>query len=265
MVFLVFFYVYPMLTRFQFISILITFFPLMVCSQRAKVRVALASSLAPAMKEIKAAFESTHDVEIELIPGASGTLANQILNGAPFDIFISANKNYSQMLFEHGFLTHEARDLGKGQLVLWSDKKIKNWSPSNANTLISNLLLRPDTKIIAIAQPGLAPYGDAAFSYLKTLNVLNKLDDKLIYGNNLSIANQYIYTKGANVVITSLASKIALTKIQNQHWYTLESTTGLVQSVCLVNTSLLESKIFYEFLFMAASQSILKAYGYLEM
>ncbi|MEO9966786.1 MAG: molybdate ABC transporter substrate-binding protein [Reichenbachiella sp.] len=240
-------------------------FPYFLIAQPPTVRVALASSLMPAIEEIKTLFESQSHVSIELIPGASGTLANQIIYGAPYDIFISANKKYTLILNQKGLLIQKPSDWVRGKLVLWSDKKIQDWSEENSASQIGALLIHPETKSIAIAQPGLAPYGDAAKSYLNSLGLKSQIDDKLIYGNNISITNQYIYTRSANVVITSLTSKIALIDRSTGYWYPINYPAELIQTVGILQNSSPEASDFYDFLFTAPCLSILASYGYIQM
>lgn len=262
MVFLVFFYVYTMQSKLLKLLTLITFLPFTLIAQDHKIRVAMASSLLPAMKEVKEAFESQHDIHIELIPGASGTLTNQILYGAPFDIFISANNVYSSLLQRKGLLEKEPSNWISGELVLWSKKEIQESTPLNKKKQVSNLLLSKTTQTIAIAQPNLAPYGDAAKDYLINLEVFDQIATKLIYGNNISIANQYIYTNNADVVITSLTSQIALSEKVSGFWYSIDSDTDLSHSLCLFEKPTWEANLFYEFLLNKQSLVILSSFGY---
>lgn len=233
-------------------------------AQEKSIRLAVASSLMPVMKEIKVDFESKNDIKVELIPGASGTLANQLLHGAPFDLFISANKKYSQILADADLCKVAPKDWIRGELVIWSYRPIAQWNKSSASNQISNLLLDPNTKTIAMAQPNLAPYGDVAKLYLDRLGILNKIKDKIIYGNNISITNQYIYTNTAHVVFTSLASKIALTQQTNGYWYTLGQSSDLTHSLCLLTEKETASK-FYNFLQDSNNSSLLSSFGYIQL
>ncbi|SMD32515.1 molybdate transport system substrate-binding protein [Reichenbachiella faecimaris] len=261
MVFLVFFYVYPMSVLIRVLLCATLLLPATVYGQDVILRVAVASSLMPAMEEIKGVFESRYDITLELIPGASGTLTNQIMHGAPYDLFICANEQYGQLLFQKGFLEEPPRALVKGSLILWSDQPISNWSTDNTDTFILHAK-SSDVQTIAIAQPHLAPYGDAAEAFLIETGILDQIKPKLIYGNNVSITNQYIYTHGANIVITSLASKIKLESKVPEYWYSLESDSNLVHTICRIKTKNEQSVNFQSFLLDPGTNSIFKQYGY---
>jgi len=237
------------------------FFSFSSNAQDKIIRVALASSLMPAMEEIKRAFESENDVQLDLIPGASGTLTNQILHGAPYDIFISANEKYGQLLDEQGFLAGAPIILVNGALVIWSSRQMTSISNSN-HAMLAEYLDSPKVKTIAIAQPGLAPYGDAAKTYLIKIGVFDQIQSKLIYGNNLTITNQYIYTKSADVVLTSLSSQIKMKSIAPKYWYSPEFETHLAHSICLLKNSRVELLKLQCFMFQPKSISIFEKYGY---
>lgn len=233
-------------------------------AQQSIVRVAAASSLMPAMKEIKQVFESKYAIEVELIPGASGTLASQVMHGAPFDLFISANKKYSQTLSDEGFCKLKPIDWIRGELVIWSDKPIENMENTVSSQQIADLLQHPDTKTIALAQPKLAPYGDAARLFMDQLGVFSQIQDKIIYGNNISITNQYIYTGAANLVFTSLASKIALSDQVGGYWYELTTTSSLIHSLCLIEPTD-QAQEFLKFLQDTSNFDALRTYGYIQL
>lgn len=261
MVFLVFFYVYPMLFSFRSLLFLLLLFSTNLRAQEQTLRVAIASSLMPAMEEIKAVFEESFPIDIELVPGASGTLASQIIHGAPFDLFISANDKYSRILQDQNLLIEPPRKFVEGVLVLWSDLPINNWESENYDEL-KKLLLTPKVKTIAIAQPDLAPYGDAAQTFLDELNILDQIRHKLIYGNNISLTNQYIYTRSTNLAITSLTSKGRLSNSTPQYWYTIPSGSNLTHTICRLKSNQSLSRKFQEFLFQPSCLSILERYGY---
>lgn len=214
------------------------------------------------MEDIQASFEAKYNIRLELIPGASGTLTNQILHGAPFDVFIPADKKYSQILHDKGLLTEAPLDLIKGSLVLWSDQPITSWSDESYAPLTSHLT-SSKVQTIAIAQPGLAPFGDAAKDFLQHIEAWDLIDDKIVYGNNVSITNQYIYTRGANIVITSLATKIRFKESIPNYWYEINGNSNLTHTLCLLMSGKPASNQFLNYLSEAESKSIFIEYGYM--
>lgn len=260
MVFLVFFYVYRMRILLRIFLLVFLIIPTLAQGQHP-LRVALASSLVPAMEEIKSLFESQYKIKLELIPGASGTLTNQIIHGAPYDIFISANQKYSDLLYEQELLIDTPIDFIRGSLILWSDQPLNSQPISNQDELVKHLN-NPEVQTVAIAQPGLAPYGDAAQAFLLELGVYDEIKSKLIFGNNASITNQYIYTKGANIVITSLASKIKLESIIENSWYEIETNSNLIHTLCRLKNTDHKVEVLTKFLLRSESKSIFIKYGY---
>ncbi|MEP2024015.1 MAG: molybdate ABC transporter substrate-binding protein [Reichenbachiella sp.] len=240
---------------------ILLFYGSSVTAQNQKLRVAFASSLLPAMQEIQNSFESKYDINLELIPGASGTLTNQIMHGAPFDVFISANKKYSQLLFEKGLLTGQPINFIKGSLVIWSDTPLDISSSDNFKSLIE-YLQKPRVQTIAMAQPNLAPYGDAAEAFLTDIGILNHIKTKLVYALNVSIANQYIHTRGANIVITSLSSQFILESSVPQYWYSIEYDSDLIHTLSRIKNENQTSNIFQDFLVDPKNKSIFLQYGY---
>lgn len=218
------------------------------------LRVAIASSLVPAMKELKVAFEKESEIRIELIPGASGTLTHQMMNGAPFDILISANEIYSNKLYDEGICSFPKKWIS-GQLVLWTTR------PVSTDTVSLRSILN-QVKVIAIAQPEIAPYGAAAMAFLDEYSV--DTSDRLIYGNSISITNQYIYTASADAVFTSVSSQNVLQPQSDGYWTRLDWNSKLLTHSIVINkqgaTSLAGQ--FTDYLLSSKATAIIQSYGY---
>ncbi|UXP31120.1 molybdate ABC transporter substrate-binding protein [Reichenbachiella agarivorans] len=170
--------------------------------QAQVIRVAAASSMVDLLHEIKVEFEKTHHQTIEIISGSSGTLTNQILQGAPFDLFFSANIKYTDILKSKGMGIYPPEIFTYSPIVIWTKEAIG--SPAT-------YMLSESCQSIGIAQPGLAPFGDMALRYLQTITH-ESVSHKLVYGSNIAITNQYIYAGSVDLAITSKSSQVKLSR-----------------------------------------------------
>jgi molybdate transport system substrate-binding protein len=177
-------------------------FLLTVCSCRAQeITVAAAADLRPALDEIAPQFERTSGLHLHVIYGSSGDLFHQIQNGAPFDVFLSANVDYPQKLQSAGLVVPESffeYATGKIVLAVRADSKI------DLSAGLS-VLLDSAIKKIAIANPEHAPYGVAAMNALKKENIAGKLSSKIVTGENISQAASFVLGGGADAGIIALS------------------------------------------------------------
>ncbi len=134
-----------------------------------KITVAVAANMQYTIEAIKAEYGKTDATDISSVVGASGNLAQQILHGAPFDIFISADTSFPQRVAQASLAAMPPRIYAQGLLVLWSVKKGIVLKPDLA------LLTDPGISHIAIANPATAPYGSAAEYLLKKYNFYNSV------------------------------------------------------------------------------------------
>lgn len=141
--------------------------------------VAAASSLRLVMPELETAFTAHHpEAPLRVIFGASGKLATQILNGAPYDIFLSADDVYPQRLVDEDAAVSPPVLYASGRLVLWhKDPAVGPLQPE--------VLAGAEIRRIAIAQPRHAPYGRRAAEALKALGLWQRVEPRLVYGENI--------------------------------------------------------------------------------
>ncbi len=234
---------------------------LLACSrnENKSINIATAANVQFAMQEIGKAFTNESGIECNFIIGSSGKLTAQIKEGAPYDIFLSADMKYPNEIHRSG-LSHISPEVyAKGELVLWTMQSINDFAIQD--------LLHSDTKHIAIANPKLAPYGLAALEVLNHFNLYPQVQDKLVYGESISQVNQFVYSETAQYGFTS-KSVVLSTKMKNQgKWIPLpkESYSDIKQAVVLIkregNTRSTSEK-FYKFLFSDSAQKILTNYGY---
>jgi molybdate transport system substrate-binding protein len=161
-----------------------------------KILVAAASDLKFALDSVIVQFNQSQKGRVEVTYGSSGKLSEQIANGAPFDIFFSADVSYPEKLKQNGKAASDIYNYGKGRIVVWS-KKI---DPTKAGM---KSLLDPSVKKIAIANPLHAPYGKRAVESIEYYKLSVK--DKLVYGENISQTAQFISTGAADIGIIALS------------------------------------------------------------
>lgn len=170
--------------------------------QAQKVKIAAAADLRFAMDEVVNQFKSVNpQSEIEVIYGSSGNAFTQISNGAPYDIYFSADIMYPQKLKEVGLTITEPKLYAIGRIVLWS-------STMDVSKGVEGLTLNPKTKI-AIANPNHAPYGKRAIETMQFYKIYDKVKTQLIYGENISQAAQFCLTGNADAGILALSLVLA--------------------------------------------------------
>lgn len=164
-----------------------------------RARVAAASDLKFAFDELKPLFEKAQPTHtLELIMGSSGKFLQQIENGAPFDIFFSADVKMPQALIASGKAVAPVTTYAFGRVVLWSAKV-------DATKLTLNSLTDPQFRKIAIAAPDHAPYGARAKEALEHTGVWEKIQGKLVFGENISHTAQLIDSQAAEIGVVALS------------------------------------------------------------
>lgn len=160
------------------------------------LRVASASDLAIVMPEIVSAFRGASGVRVEVVYGSSGNFVAQIKNGAPLDVFFSADRAYPEAL-ERAGLAERPRVYGAGRIVLWvpADSRL---DPGRDGW---GVLSDPRVTRIAVANPEHAPYGRAAVEALRRAELYEKVQAKLVYGENVSQAAQFVESGNAQAGI----------------------------------------------------------------
>ncbi|MCU1302970.1 MAG: modA [Candidatus Sulfotelmatobacter sp.] len=192
-----------------------------VASPRAEsaervINVAAAADLSAALQELAANYEKHSGVEVKLSFGASGALTQQIENGAPFDVFFSADADYPRQLIGGG--EGDGATVYRyavGRLALWVPKDSQLDVEHKGMDVLGDL----SVKKIAIANPQHAPYGRAAVAALKHYGLYEKVSDRLVLGENVSQAAQFAESGNAQVGIVALAHAMApAMKGKGRYW-----------------------------------------------
>lgn len=160
---------------------------------------AAAADLKSAMDEIVAGFERANPGEdVEAVYGSSGRFHAQIKRGAPYDCFFSADIGYARDLFAGGFAVSEAKAYAVGRLVVWKP------GMDSADLTLAGLA-DPAVVRIAIANPRHAPYGKRAVEALRASGLWEKVEMKLVFGENVSQAAQFVRTGNSEAGIIALS------------------------------------------------------------
>lgn len=164
-----------------------------------RITVAAAADLKYAMDALVAGFQRQFPAdEVAVVYGSSGKFATQIQQGAPFDLYFSADAAFPARLVEQGDAVSPVRLYARGRLVLWSTTL-----PAQALTL--QVLRDPRVKRVAMANPAHAPYGQRAQQALTQAGLWDQVRPKLIYGENIAQAAQFVQTGNAEVGLIALS------------------------------------------------------------
>ncbi len=228
-----------------------------------KITVAVAANMQYAFKALKDDYEKSAGVMIDAIIGSSGKLTQQITEGAPFDIFVSADTKYPQTLYENKLAADAPKVYANGVLVLWSAKPGIKPAPN------LQVLLTDSIKAIAIANPKTAPYGTAAEEILKNYRLFDKVQPKLVYGESITQASQYIATGAADIGFTAKAIVLSVEMVGKGTWVELDAKqyAPISQAAVLLQHGVQNNgqavRAFYDYLYSKRAKKILKQFGYL--
>lgn len=224
--------------------------------------VAAAANVRFALEDIEKAFEAKTKLKVEINYSSSGKLSTQITQGAPFDVFVSADEEYPLGLQKAGMTANSPKVYAQGTLVLWSTQP--------------ELVLKPDGKIlldarvnkIAVANPRTAPYGRAAIEWLKKKGLYAKVESRLVYGESIAQTTQYILAGACEVGLTAKSMVMAEEMRGKGKWVDIDPKHHEPIRQAAVITSYGQkqhptaSRKFFDFLFSGEAKKIWKKYGY---
>ena len=227
-----------------------------------EITIAAASDLTFAFREIATEYEKASGNQVRLTLGSSGNFYAQIQNGAPFDLYFSADIAYPRKLEEAGLtVPGSLYQYAVGRIVLWTGHE----SRIDVTKGIE-VLREPTVKKIAIANPKHAPYGRAAMAAMEYFKVYDQVKDKLILGENISQAAQFIESGACDIGIIALSLAIAPTmKSKGTYWEVpAEAHPSLDQGAVILKQSKNQeaARQFLEFIKGPHGQEIMKRYGF---
>jgi len=234
----------------------------MAAQARERITVAAAADLNFVLSEIAAAFERTAGIGVQPVFGSSGNFYAQIRNGAPFDVFLSANLDYPERLAREGFgVPDSLLRYARGTLVLWVPNRL-GLDPAQG----LQLLLRPEVHKVAMANPAHAPYGQAAEAALRSSGLYDAVKPKLILGENISQTAQFVQSGNAEAGLLSLSLvRGQPMESQGRYWTVPDSLyPPLDQGAVLLKSAAHQAagRKFLEFLASAQGREILARHGF---
>jgi molybdate transport system substrate-binding protein len=230
----------------------------------AKVSIAAAANLVYALDALNAEFKrSAPEISVSSTTGASGSLFAQIKNGAPFDVFLSADRDYPKQAVAAGLGDATTlRTFATGRLVLWTTQG--EIDVTDVDTALRSARI----KKIAIAQPKSAPYGRAAQATLEKLGAWERVQPKLVFGESISQTAQFVETGNADVGFVAMSLVLSPKLTNKGRWH--EVSPELYANVSLDHAGVLTTrgtknpaaKQYLEFLASDAARKILREFGY---
>ena len=222
-----------------------------------ELTVAAASDLTPAFEEIGREFESATKTKVVFTFGSTGMLTRQIENGAPVDLFAAANVSYIDELDKKGLIIPDSK-------ATYARGRITVWTSDSSDLRLQGIadLARPEVMRIAIANPDHAPYGLAAKQALQSAGIWDRVQSKLVYGDNIRMTLQYAETGNVDVAIVALSLSM-----QSRGRWTLipeELHQPIDQGLGIIKTTKNEkaARAFAAFLTGPQGQAIMKKYGF---
>jgi molybdate transport system substrate-binding protein len=227
-----------------------------------EIRIAVASNFYPTMKAIVKQFklenyESSKIIKIVLIPGSSGKHYAQVINGAPFDIFFSADKTRPALLEQKGIVENESRfTYALGKIVLWSP--VNGFVDSEGQVLYDN-----NFRFLAIANPKIAPYGIATRETLVSMGLWKNMDKKLVRGENIAQTFQFINSGNAELGFVSSSQLMSPNfSLVGSFWEVPQSLYNPIEQQAVLLRDSLLGRNFMEFVQTDKALNIISKFGY---
>ena len=223
--------------------------------------VAVAANMKDAFGEIASAFKSTGKPDMRVVYGSSGNFTAQIMNGAPFNLFIAADEHFPMELYKNGKTMDEGAVYAIGKLALIA-KNNSGIALLDNKAELAKAIAKANK--VAIAKPELAPYGKAAVEFLKAEGLWDLAKEKLVYGDNIGVATTYVVTGAAEIGFTalSLAKSPEVTKEANFILLNPKLYVPIRQRMVLMKGAPPEAKDLYLLMLGAQAKAILVKYGY---
>jgi molybdate transport system substrate-binding protein len=242
---------------------ILLFLALFTCSSFAStINLALSANVSYAIEAIKKEFSLLYpDVRVKVIVSSSGKLTAQIKNGAPYDVFMSANMKYPEALYSDGLALSKPLVYAQGSLAYLSVKK-RDFS-RGLHLLESEAITK-----IAVANPKTAPYGKASFEALQNAAILDKIKEKIVYGE--SAAQTLSYTISAVNIGFIAKSSLYSPKLkqfkEGENWAEVDAKlyTPIEQGIVILTNAKenKDAKAFYDFILSQKAKKIFLEYGY---
>lgn len=227
-----------------------------------EIRVAAAADLKFAMQDAAAQFEKQTGTKVDVTYGSSGNFFSQMQNGAPFDLFFSADIEYPKKLESAGIAE-------PGTLYTYAVGRLAIWMPADTKVDVERqgwkVLLDPSVQKIAIANPEHAPYGRAAVAALQRAGIYEQVKAKLVYGENISQAAQFVQSGNAQAGIVAMSLAVSPGMKVGKRWEIPAYMHPSVQQAAVVLKSSKNkggARVFLKFVKSEAGRATLAKYGF---
>lgn len=233
-----------------------------VSAEAQTLRVAAAADLQFAMNDLAGRYEKETGRKVAVSYGSSGNFRTQIENGAPFDLFFSADVQYPKLLISAGVADGES-------LYIYAHGRLVLWAPAGTNLRLAErrfgALKDPRVQRIAIANPEHAPYGRAAVEALKKAGLYDEVKSKLVYGENISQAAQFAESGSAQAGILALSLTFAESMKGGERWEVPEELyPPLEQGAVVISASKNKAaaRAFLKYVKSGKGREVLSRYGF---
>jgi molybdate transport system substrate-binding protein len=242
-----------------FLSLATVFFASLANAQQATVVVA--ANMKPAMDEIYQQYKIAGGQDLRIIYGSSGNLARQIQQGAPFNLFVSADESFPMALHRQGLTVDEGKvyAIGRLALIAHKSKKLKlSLNPEELKNLINQ------SNKIAIAKPESAPYGKAAIQFLNNMKMDELAKTKIVFAENVSSVAMFVNTGSAGLGLTaySLAKSKEMMQLTDHLLIPENLHEPIKQRMVLLKSPPKTIVDFYAHLQSAKAKDVLRTHGY---
>lgn len=221
----------------------------------AEVRVAVASNFASAAKEIEAAFEARSGHDVKLVFGSTGKHYAQIVHGAPVDVLLAADERRPRRLEEESGAARGRMTYAQGRLVLWSPKP---GLIEDGRTLLES----GEFRHLAIANPRHAPYGMAAREVLEALGLWDRLQPRIVRGENIAQALQFVDSGNAELGLIAASQLTPERRDSGSFWEIPSELSAPFDQQAVLLRDEPAAREFFEFLAGDEAAAIIRRHGY---
>lgn len=201
----------------------------MTLANAEPLTVAIAANLKYVFDDLAVEFKKETGIESQSVLNSSGKIATQVRNGAPFDVFMSADMEYPEGLFKDGYATTPPKPYAYGLLVLWTKADV------DLSKGVAGLTDKSVGKV-AIANPKVAPFGKQSLKVLEYYKVRDLVEPKLVYGENITQVSQYVDSKAADIGFSAKSIVVAPEMAGKGRWINVpsESYEPIAQGVVIL-------------------------------
>lgn len=227
-----------------------------------EIRVAAAADLKFAMQDVAAQFEKQTGTKVGITYGSSGNFFSQLQNGAPFDLFFSADIDYPKKLETVGIAE-------PGTLYKYAIGRIAIWMPADAKVDVASVgwkaFLDASVQKIAIANPEHAPYGRAAVAALQKAGIYEQVKSKLVYGENISQAAQFVQSGNAQAGIVAMSLAVSPGMKDGKRWEIPADMHPPIEQAAIILKNITNkdaARAFLDFVKSESGRATLAKYGF---